>query len=1102
MTNDNRNELNNKLKQFKRRYYLNQLLKGGIFSFAIIATAFLLLNTVEFASRFGSGIRAVFFYSFILLLIGNFAYFILKPLLQLLGILQPISDEEAAQKIGSSLPTIGDRLLNLVQLKKNASTEDGLIHASINQKATQLDPYNFTEAEPVKKNKKYLKYIYIPSLLIVLILLFVPSFFVESTKRIVQYDKSFKPKAQFQFNIKNKKLIAFRNEDFNVQLALQGEAIPVQVYLKNAERRIKLKQKSADSFEYTFPKIQQDQDFQFEAAGFFSETYHIKVVPRPQIKNFEVTLKYPKYLGRTTDKMANTGNFEVPEGTEVSWKFMAPDAEEFLVHFKNEDSTYALASKNDAFNLQKKVMNSDQYEIDLNNQYGKNIDPVVYQVSVVKDEYPKIQLEQFQDTVLFNYIILGGNISDDHGLRALSLKYRTNPKGKFRTHRFKIDRQKTQQGFYLNWPLDTLELASDQKVEYFLQVTDNDQINGPKSSKTGIYSFNVPDKQALKEKVAEGNKANEKNIDKNLEQAKSVRNELKDLEQKLKSKKTLSWQDKQQIDDLIKKRQELNDGLQELQKKHQEEMARRERFEEQKNKSIKEKVEKLQELMNELLDDETKKLYEELQELMKEQSQDMDQVQDKLKEIDQKEQNLEEELERTMELFKRMKFDLEADQLTKQIEELEDKQAKLNEKTDEAPKSELEELKKEQQKLNKDFEDIKKEMSELQKTNNDLKAPNSMPDLSKEEQKVEQGQEQFDQAAEQKKKKKAKQAQEQISQNLQQMKQKMQQMQQSAEMEMVQENMENLRHILNNLINLSFEQEATMKEFRQTRQSDPRFLDLSQQQLKIQADSKIVQDSLKALAQRVFQISSFVTRELNEMNSHLNRSSSYIKERKKGNALSEQQFSMTSMNNLALLLDDVLSQMQQQMAEMKGNSGGKPQNKPMPSPSMSELQQQLNEKINQLKKSGKSGRQLSEEVAKLAQEQEQIRRALQEAEKEAEGKNGKGGKDLQKAIEEMEKTELDLVNKQLSDQMMNRQKDIMTRLLESEKADREDQLDEKREAETAKNYQQEVPEAIEEYIRQKQKELERFKTIPLKLNPYYKKEVNQYFKRLENNNIR
>ena len=100
--------------------------------------------------------------------------------------------------------------------------------------------------------------------------------------------------------------------------------------------------------------------------------------------------------------------------------------------------------------------------------------------------------------------------------------------------------------------------------------------------------------------------------------------------------------------------------------------------------------------------------------------------------------------------------------------------------------------------------------------------------------------------------------------------------------------------------------------------------------------------------------------------------------------------------------------------------------------------------------------------------------------------------------EQMEQTEMDLVNKQITEQTIRRQKEILTRLLESEKSMREQDLDEERKGETAKDYQSDMPKEFLEYLKLKEKEVELLKTVPLKLYPYYKKEAGEYFKRIGN----
>jgi chromosome segregation ATPase len=311
------------------------------------------------------------------------------------------------------------------------------------------------------------------------------------------------------------------------------------------------------------------------------------------------------------------------------------------------------------------------------------------------------------------------------------------------------------------------------------------------------------------------------------------------------------------------------------------------------------------------------------------------------------------------------------------------------------------------------------------------------------------------------------------------------------QMQQMQEDLGDLQLILSNLIELSFDQEKLMVEFKGVNQSDPAFIGLSQEQLNLKEDSKIINDSLLALSARVMAISSFVTRELNEMNQNMDASIEAIRERKKTDAAVNQQLTMTSVNNLALMLDNVMRQMQESMANAMGK--GDKNDGEQQIPGLSEMQKKLNQQIRELSQSGKSGRELSEELAKLAAEQERIRKALEEAGKKYGGEQG----EMDKMMQQMEDTEMDLVNKKLSRQMQQRQQQILTRMLEAEKAMRERELDSKREAKSATQYEKMLPKAFEDYVKQREKEIELLKTVPARLVPFFKIEVGQYFERLK-----
>ena len=76
---------------------------------------------------------------------------------------------------------------------------------------------------------------------------------------------------------------------------------------------------------------------------------------------------------------------------------------------------------------------------------------------------------------------------------------------------------------------------------------------------------------------------------------------------------------------------------------------------------------------------------------------------------------------------------------------------------------------------------------------------------------------------------------------------------------------------------------------------------------------------------------------------------------------------------------------------------------------------------------------------------------MEEIQKEKQ-EQGKGSKELDELINNMDKIETDLVNKKLNYETLKRLKDIETRLLEAEKAEQEREVDNKRKSNEAIHY--------------------------------------------------
>lgn len=1122
-------EIKSKLETFKRKYYVRQALLGALMSLIFCVSLFLILNTVEYQFWLSRALRGILFFSFVTFTLSTLSFLLIKPLLQLFHLRKGISDEKAAAEIAASFPELEDKLSNTLQLSQLSLEENQLLVAAIEKKASDFREISFVHAVDFKSVKKY-SYVLGSIIVCFLLVSFInPSIIKESSSRFVNFNKEFVPEAPFQFKIVNTSLEAFKGEDFTLEVEIVGNSIPAEVsIITDSNPKFGIRNSKESTYTYTFKRLQSSKSFQLEAAGFRSAKYQITVNERPDLISMSIQVMEPNYTGGERKTITNTGDLTVLEGSRLQWNLSALSTESVLFVL-NSDTLNVDQQTTSQFSIEKRIANSSVYEISLFNSFGRNPSNLKYQIQVVADEFPRIEAEYFPDSTLYQFVTLVGSIADDYGFSSLLLNYRKEGVKAFQSIPLDINLESKNQSFYANWNIDTLSLRSGKRLEFYLSVADNDGVNGSKISKSRTFILQVPSEDEINKELEKKSETVENQIDKSKKEAENINERLKNLEDKLKADQKYDWQEKKQVDDIIKDREKLAEEIKRLQEQHEQLQKSSEQFKNQ-SEQLQNKNEQLQKLLDELMDEETRKLYEQLKELMKEDS-PSEQITQQLEKLQQNEKNLEKELERALELFKRLKMESVLEQNLEKLDTLSQQQEKLA--NENAENSNNDDIEQKQNELQEQFEKFREQMDKIQELNQDLKSPEPLEDFELEERQIakelreiqeelekenqegeksdssneppeesEEEQEQSDEQNELQKQagqqgKKSQQKQKSAAQRMKNLSQKLSKMQSGMQMEMMQANLDQLRDILDNLVKLSFNQEELMTEMRTVNQSDPRFLELSQGQLKLKDDAQVIQDSLLSLAEKVVQISSFITREVGLINENIDLSLDYLKDRNRGRALSSQQFAMTSINNLALLLDDTMQQMQMSMSESMGNQS-KGNKKQQGLPDLQEMQNQLGQKMEELKGSGKTGRQMSEELARMAAEQEMIRRQMEMLKEMQDGKpgGGLGGDELKKAIDMMEQNEVDLVNKRLTQRLINRQKSIESRMLEAEKAQRQQETEDERESESPSIISREIPPGFEEYLKLKQKEIELLKTIPLDLNPFYKKEVNDYFRRL------
>jgi hypothetical protein len=1071
---------------------------------------------LEYFGHFGTTVRTILFYAFLAANTAILVRFIAMPLLSLYELRKTLSFESAAAIIGQHFSSVKDKLLNTLQLHDQAETQMDprrreLIEASIGQKIEELRPVPFVKAVDYRTNRRYVRYIAVPVLVLFILLITAPNMLLESTQRLVQHTEYFEEKAPFEFVLKNRSLRGIRQQDYTVELKVKGQELPAEVYLVIDGNPYRMSPDSKTDFNYTLKNLQKNLEFQFNANGFTSKPYELKVLPRPVLQKFDVKLNYPGYLGKQDEILQNVGDLTIPAGTRVTWRFYTEHTDAIALSFKGKEIPAERKGDN-VYTYQARFLQDDVYFLKASNEYLNNADSIQYNINVIPDAYPSITVEQAQDSMNLKQVYFTGEVSDDYGFNRLTFNYKftkTDDSAKVRmperSQSIGISHDKLLQAFFYEWDLGNLNIGPGDEVEYYFEVWDNDGVTGSKHTRSQRLFFKAPSLEEIEKNTEANNKQLENKMETAMKQARQLQKDMQDARMKLLDKKTLDWQDKKAIDDILKKQDKLQRAIEEIKKEYKENLEQQNEFK-QMDKELLEKHEKMQELMNEVLDEETKKMLEELRKLLEESNKD--QLQKQLDEMKFNDKEVQKELDRMMELFKQLQFEQKLEETLEKLDKLSEEQEKLSEESDKK-NADSEQLKEKQEELNKKFDDIQKDLDELEQKNNELEQKNEMQETEKQEQEIDQEMEKSQQNLENNQNKKASQSQKNAAQKMKQMSKDLKAMQQQMEQEAQAEDIQSLRQILENLVYVSLEQEKLMEDFKTVNQYSPEYVDLAQRQRKLKDDAKLIEDSLLALSKRVMEIRSYVNKEIGEINFNMDKSLEALGDRNTPKSRSHQQFAMTSLNNLALMLSESLENMQQQMQQMQCNGPNcKPKKEKKPGKGqmqkMRQMQEQLSKQLEEMKnqmkngqKQGREGQKMSEELARMAAQQEAIRRELQRINEELNKDGNKKLGDLDKVQDMMDKNEEDIVNKRITDETMKRQQEIMVRMLEAENAEKKQDFEEKRESKSGEEKKNPNPPLLDKYLRAKEKETELLRTVPASLNPYYREKVKEYFQGLQ-----
>ena len=1075
-----------KTERFVKKYYVNRLIQGVLIGAALWIVFYLLVNTLEYFSWFSSNIRLALL---ILLIIGSVlvatVYFAI-PLVNLIRYRKKMSHEQAALLIGKFFPDVRDKLLNTLQLS-DSLTEDAsneLLVATIEQRTAQLTPVRFTDAIDLKGNLRYL-YIFLGLLFVLLaLMLFLPRFAVQPAQRIINFEQEFEKPLPFSVRLSQEAIEVNQGADVTFSIFVEGSRIPDAFYVKSSRGQQVFSKVSVNEYRYVFKNVVHDLTFQVIGGEYISKPIAITVHPNPALLSYQCRVQYPTYIHRANEVFEGKTRLIVPQGSCLQFEFQTRDCDTLFV--VRDSLTTAMAVDQDAVLLTLTAAASFQFELVCHNPWSAHFDPIRFAVDIIPDAYPDIRVESYDDE-LSTKVYFSGLLADDYGFTKLLFHCDIKqPVEREVVLPVVFDRSGSRTSFFYHFDMDSLGVLPGQHLEVCFEVWDNDGFHGPKSKRSETFAYYKPSLSALDSIVDQTENSIMERMATRSEEASKLKEDIERMLQELTSKKELDWTDKEKIKDLLEKQTQMEEEWNRLQEE-QEKLSDFIKEHDLANEELLKKQEKINQLFDELIPDELKKMMEEIERLLDEMPREkMQQMLQNLKQNNTKMQDL---LDRNLSLLEQLKVEKDFNELMDQLDKLgEELQNEENELSAEEARQQ--------------FEEMMQRFDSLQLRNESLTEPFNMQKDENQEESIEQDlkeaseMENSDAGDQQQGSKQKKQS---AGKKMQEMSNSMMMQMQMSGAEQLAEDAHLVRILLENVVRSSHQQESLMNEVGHMRTDDPSISAKIVRQKELSDNFVMVKDSLRAMALRQPAVQNFVFAEIASIDRQTELALKYLNELRFSMVVNYQQQALKSMNNLALMLAESLQEME---STMMGSGSCSSRSKPQKGQQakdmqqMQQLQEQLGQQLKQMREQmqqGQTSSQMSEELARMAAEQEMLRQSMQQMLDDMKSNGQLGDDGLKQIIKDMERLEEDIVNKRITNQTIERNRQILSRMLESEKAQQKRDQEEKRKSNEYKGskFDRQVDEVF--YQQQLKKNQDFLRLNPIQYQPYYKTKINEYY---------
>lgn len=834
--------------------------------------------------------------------------------------------------------------------------------------------------------------------------------------------------------------------------------------------------------------VRQGFSYRFRVLNRGSDWFKVGVIEPLTLKRLAFVCHPPEYSGLPELRVSGTG-LAVLKGTRVDFEAEASgQIEQALVIVGAETVAARVDSQNPSRFLGSFVVLRDGLgTVELAGAGGRFVG-ARFEVRALEDEPPFVKVfvpGRDVDLPMSMQVPLGINSIDDYGLDELWLHFgQESISNAVRLKRLAGRREDTT--FYL-WDLSGSGLVPGATMRYYVRVSDNDRLFGPKSTRSEIYSVRFPTMPEIYSQALEKTQTTRDELEPLQAEQARLGAELSRLAEELKKNRELSWEERKRLEEVLGEQSALLKQVEDL--KQDVARATAEILEGMGwDQETLERLGQLQELLSQLL---PRDLQERLQELGRKLAERSGDLRPALEKIRAEQEKLRAGIERALELLQRIMEEVQLEALAKEAAELRRQQERV---TEQLHQESGEELVSQQEAINSDFDSLRQGMAKLAQEASEPAIGESLRAMEREISSQQMGEmlEGLKQQLAQGDRQMAMVRSGEMAESFKQLAERLEKLSSGLKKGRAQEVLKRMLASADELLLVSQRQEELEEHLRQGAVPAA----VAAEQMALLEATKITAESLASLGARTMAVPPTLGEELARGLNFMSEAVTLGSERRGANMGELMQAARASLNRAVEMVFDVAGRMQ----EGGGLSGGL-NNLLEQLARMSAEQMAINAGTTGLPipvpAGGLSAKQIEQLMKLLSRQQalrEQLEKLLESMGGERPGLTGR----LEQLVEEMKGVERALSELQIDRQLIKRQEGILSHLLDAERSLRQQGFREERESETAKEYRLEVPAGLPEDFGERNRRLreELMRALKQGYPSDYERLVRSYFERL------